>query len=192
MYDAKLKDSYKVGMRGDFDVQVGDPRKCYLYLVGADSDLTVESLQARLMSNVVSVLENEVAEFVSEKEIPFNQLIVKKRDMSAKVLGKLNQKLMSEYGIAVFSFNISNVIIDSDDFNRLSMEYRQGGAKTKEPAVVEKKESQVCVDCGMPLVAGAKFCSNCGKKVGQNLVCPDCNTENSDGSKFCVNCGHKF
>ena len=38
MYDATVEDNYKVGMSGDFDVQIGDPRKCYLYLVGADSD----------------------------------------------------------------------------------------------------------------------------------------------------------
>ena len=49
-YDGVLEEDYKVGMSGDFDVQIGDPRKSYLYLVGAAEDLTADALQERLQS----------------------------------------------------------------------------------------------------------------------------------------------
>ena len=32
--DPVLGETYKMGMSGDFEVQVSDPRKCFLYLVG--------------------------------------------------------------------------------------------------------------------------------------------------------------
>ena len=186
MYDPTLDDNYKVGMSGNFDVQIGDPRKCYLYLVGANENMTSEELQSRLVLTVVSVLENEVVEYAQQNRVPFNQLTVKKRDISAKVLSKINQKLMSDYGIAVFTFNIANVIIDSADLERLS--------KAKKNAPVEQTEQKtlVCRECGNVLKETAKFCDNCGAKVERRMVCPDCGTENAGDSKFCLNCGCKL
>ncbi len=184
MYDANLQENYKVGMSGDYDVQIGDPRKCYLYLIGADNDLTTDDLQDRLQTTVVSVVENVVVEYVSSQEILFNQVTVKKREISSKVLTKLNQKLMGEYGIAVYSFNIANIIIDEADYAKLSGNFKSGN---KKPADVV-----ICPDCGEELSASAKFCYNCGRRIGTVKVCPDCNTENSASAKFCQNCGKKI
>ena len=188
-------------MSGDFDVQIGDPRKCYLYLVGADDDLTSEALQNRLMSNVVATVESVVAEYLSDNKIMFNQVTVYKRDISAKVVKALNQKLMSEYGIAVFSFNISNVLIDEEDYNRLAKLRRGGKVEDEKPqpqaeeVVVEKPKEEkkiFCDECGISLSPSAKFCWNCGKKVGGDKKCPECESENGPEAKFCANCGHKF
>ena len=182
MYDATVEDNYKVGRSGDFDVQIGDPRKCYLYLVGADSDLTSQALQERLMSHVVAVLENVVVEYVDSNKILFNQIVLHKKQISAKVLTKLNQKLMSDYGIAVFSFNIANIIIDEEDLSRLTRAFKQ----------TKSEEKLVCSECGVVLQEDAKFCFNCGKKVGAGKKCSTCATENPEDSKFCLNCGTKL
>lgn len=184
MYDAKLQENYKVGMSGDYDVQIGDPRKCYLYLIGADNDLTTSDLQDRLQTTVVSVVENVVVEYVSAQEILFNQVTVKKREISAKVLTKLNQKLMGEYGIAVYSFNIANIIIDDNDYEKLSGNFKSG---TK-----SEKKSVFCPECGQELSADAKFCNNCGRKISGTKVCPECKTENNASAKFCQNCGTRI
>jgi len=184
MYDAKLQENYKVGMSGDYDVQIGDPRKCYLYLIGADNDLTTSDLQDRLQTTVVSVVENVVVEYVSAQEILFNQVTVKKREISAKVLTKLNQKLMGEYGIAVYSFNIANIIIDDNDYEKLSGNFKSG-AKSE-------KKSVFCPECGQELSADAKFCNNCGRKISGTKVCPECKTENNASAKFCQNCGTRI
>ncbi len=141
MYDATLEENYKLGMSGDFDVQIGDPRKCYLYLVGADSDLTSSELQERLMSTVIAVLENVVMEYVEQKKVLFNQISVCKREISSQVQKQLNQKLMSDYGIAVFSFNIANIIIDDEDLDRLNKQYKQ----------LKTTDKFVCRDCGAVL-----------------------------------------
>ena len=185
VYEPNLDENYKLGMSGDFDVQIGDPRKCYLYLVGANENLTSEELQSRLTITVVSVLENEVAEFVEQNKVAYNQISVKKREISAKVLTKVNQKLMSDYGIAVYSFNIANIIIDSDDEKKLN-------AAKKGTKLPDEEEKLVCPACGNELKPSSKFCDNCGKKVGGSLVCPVCQTENEENAKFCANCGEKL
>ena len=53
-----------------------------------------------------------------------------------------------------------------------------------------KKLGNFCPDCGAELMAGAKFCGNCGKKLV--AVCPSCGTELAPGTKFCGNCGQKI
>lgn len=47
-----------------------------------------------------------------------------------------------------------------------------------------------CPKCGAELAAGAKFCPNCGNKVGN--FCPKCGAELAPGAKFCPNCGNKL
>lgn len=182
MYDNLLQENYHVGMSGDFEVQIGDPRKCYLYLIGASQDLTADDLQERLMSNVVSVLETIVVDYVEEKKVPFNQIVLCKKEISGKVLGSLGQKMMNDYGIAVFSFNIANIIIEDEDYQRLSNAYKQ----------LKKTSSFVCRQCGSLLGEKDKFCANCGKRVEIENKCPKCFAENPEEAKFCSTCGNKL
>ncbi|MDE6583216.1 MAG: zinc-ribbon domain-containing protein [Clostridia bacterium] len=195
LYDFVLDEDYHVGMSGDFEGQIGDPRKCYLYLVGVAEDLTADSLQERLQSNVVSVLEDVVMQYAETNKVCFNQLSLTKKNVSAKVLSGLNQKLMNEYGIAVFSFNIANIIIDEEDHKRLSAHFKELKNPGKTEQVEEPKQVKsglFCKECGQPLEEDAKFCPNCGKKVSSKKICSNCNAENPDGAKFCSSCGNKL
>ncbi len=49
-----------------------------------------------------------------------------------------------------------------------------------------------CPECGNPVAAGAKFCSNCGAKQNAAAVCPGCGQPVAPGAKFCGNCGQKL
>lgn len=180
MYDSQLQENYRTGMSGDFEVQIGDPRKCYLYLVGVSNDLTADALQERLMSNVVSVLETVVVDYVEANKVLYNQIAQYKKEISAKVLNGLSQKLMNEYGIAVFSFNIANIIIENDDYTKLDRAYKQ----------IKNPDKFTCKGCGAVLNENDKFCSKCGKRVEVAKKCPKCFAENSDDSKFCSECGN--
>jgi hypothetical protein len=46
-----------------------------------------------------------------------------------------------------------------------------------------------CVQCGVELAAGAKFCPECGAK--QELKCAACGASLAPGAKFCPECGAK-
>ncbi len=47
-----------------------------------------------------------------------------------------------------------------------------------------------CPDCGHEIVAGAKFCINCGKKLAR--ICPNCSQPLEGEAKFCAECGYKL
>ena len=172
LFDEGTNETYHVGFSGDFEVQIGDPRKCYLYLVGTNEGLSAGDLQE---------MELVVLDYIKEHHVPFNQLSVHKKEMAEKILISLSHKLQSEYGIAVFSFTISNIMFDSDDYVRLS-------ALNKN----EKSKSAFCPNCGAEVSEKAKFCSNCGKALSGEKVCPNCGEENPASAKFCQTCGQKL
>ena len=183
MFDNQLQESYYCGFSGDFEVQIGDPRKSYLYLVGASEGLTAEALQERLQSNVVAAMESVVADYTKTNNVSFSQLAVYKKDISQKVLIELGHKLQSEYGIAVFSFNIANIIIDEKDLDRLNRLLK---------GVKKNQEKKICPACGAKIDESAKFCPLCGIKIGSGKVCQNCGADNQEGSLFCSKCGNKF
>ncbi len=51
-------------------------------------------------------------------------------------------------------------------------------------------ETVKCAKCGTDIPADVKFCPNCGDKVAD--TCPKCGTAVSGGVKFCPNCGAKL
>ena len=58
-------------------------------------------------------------------------------------------------------------------------------------AVPQKKE-QHCINCGLILPAGSKFCPKCGTKQEQKRVCMTCGTEVGQKDSFCFKCGSKL
>ena len=47
-----------------------------------------------------------------------------------------------------------------------------------------------CPACGKPLTPGARFCANCGAKLGGD-TCAECGAPLAADAKFCPNCGAK-
>ena len=65
-------------------------------------------------------------------------------------------------------------------------------AAPAQPAQAQTQETK-CPKCGAPCAAGAKFCLECGEKLGASgTVCPECGTALPAGAKFCSNCGHRM
>ncbi len=76
-----------------------------------------------------------------------------------------------------FGAGMANVA--QQGFNGMNAQVQQGSVS-----------ANVCPDCKAPLAQGAKFCNNCGKKLGN--FCPQCGAEVVQGAKFCNNCGAKL
>jgi hypothetical protein len=58
----------------------------------------------------------------------------------------------------------------------------------------EKEAAATCADCGTPTL-GRKFCPGCGKKVAAAAAaafCPSCGAKAAPGARFCGECGGKL
>ena len=53
------------------------------------------------------------------------------------------------------------------------------------------QNGQTCPNCGVTYNPGAKFCSNCGNKLGGKKFCTNCGNEITPNAKFCEHCGQK-
>jgi membrane protease subunit (stomatin/prohibitin family) len=72
-----------------------------------------------------------------------------------------------------------------------SMAQSMGSAMQQKSAPEPAVETITCPNCQAKVVAGSKFCPNCGKQIQTATVtCPKCGHENAEGAKFCVNCGN--
>ena len=49
-----------------------------------------------------------------------------------------------------------------------------------------------CSNCGAPVDADSKFCTNCGAKFEPKTKCPKCGAPIGEGDTFCTNCGNKL
>lgn len=176
VFDPVLKGSYSLGMSGDFEVQVGDPRKCFLYLVGADEVLTSDALQDRLMSKVVSVVEEELVKFINENKVIYQDIYLHKQEISNLVKPKLSNIFSQDYGINVVSFNIANIIFNEKDISKLGSE----------------KKIKLCPKCGAGLNENARFCTACGFKLESKKECLNCHAQNPPEARYCLMCGQKL
>ncbi len=73
-----------------------------------------------------------------------------------------------------------------------AMNFSQQPQQPQQAAPAAPAKGGFCPECGSPLVAGAKFCSNCGAKQTSGSVCPGCGNAVQPGARFCMNCGQKL
>lgn len=70
------------------------------------------------------------------------------------------------------------------------------GAKVKENAKFcpecGQKLGNVCPKCGTIIKANAKFCPECGENLKKATICPKCKAEIKENAKFCPECGEKI
>ena len=59
------------------------------------------------------------------------------------------------------------------------------------PECGTKMGAETCPKCGASVRAGAKFCPECGTKLGA-AACPKCGASVKAGAKFCPECGEKL
>lgn len=66
---------------------------------------------------------------------------------------------------------------------------QRGGSRY---APMSSVEEIICKGCGAKNLSSAKFCGECGMKLGeQKILCPNCGAELKADMKFCSQCGHR-
>ncbi len=71
-----------------------------------------------------------------------------------------------------------------------SKEPKETGKSAGEGRKAEKSDFLVCQKCGEKNIPKARFCDECGTKLGK--ICPGCGEENKAVAKFCEECGRKL
>ncbi len=168
----------KLGAHGEFEVQISNPRKAYMVLIGAEKEFTVQDLKERLVMRMLSKTEPAIAREMRAGALSYDRISEHKDEIAAKIMPDLKD-MFEDYGLKLFSFMIGNVVISDDDIAAIREARERGRAQVR------------CLACGQPCGSGAKFCPNCGAALG-NKECPACGRQNPADAKFCSDCGKKF
>lgn len=172
----------KVGAHGEFEVQISNPRKAYMVLIGAEDEYTVQDLKERLATRMLSKVEPAIAGAMRSGGLTFDRMSEHKDEIAQSVLPVLSKMFEEDYGLKMFSFTIASVVISDEDIAAIEDARKN----------VSHRAAGICPYCGAPYSAGDKFCSACGKPVSAKKACPKCGKLNEGGAKFCSDCGEKL
>ena len=170
----------KVGAHGEFEVQISNPRKAYMVLIGAEDEYTVQDLKERLATRMLSKVEPAIAGAMRSGGLTFDRMSEHKDEIAQSVLPVLSKMFEEDYGLKMFSFTIASVVISDEDIAAIRAARAEGRAN-----------AGLCPHCGAPYSAGDKFCAACGRPVGGKL-CKKCGKLNEDDANYCSSCGEKL
>lgn len=170
----------KLGAHGEFEVQISNPRKAYMVLIGAENSFTVQDLKDRLSLRMMSKVEPAIARAMREGGLSFDRVSEHKDEIAQAVLPELSKMFDEDYGLKIFSFTIAGIMVSDEDIAAIRAARAEG-----------KQKNAVCPHCGAAVSSEDKFCPACGQPVAGKL-CKKCGKLNSVDAKFCSDCGAKF
>ena len=209
--DSELDLPVRVGARGEFEVQISNPRKAYLELIGMDSEFVLDKLRERLATRMLSKVEPAISKVMIENNLPFERIGLYKEEISEAVFKRLVPMFEDEYGLKIFSFTFEDIFANEEDAQALEEERQRRKAKReqKDEANEEKREKmeQDSIDWDRTKYLLAlkqsdyeKYLEVC-KVIGwkpeprtstphaSGRFCSNCGTPYGAGDKFCPECG---
>ena len=131
----------KVGGSGEFEVQIGNPRKAYLELIAATNSYSLDDLKERLMGRMMSYIEKAIAQGMREKQLSYDKFSEYKNEIADVILPILSNMFTQDYGLKMFSFTISRVMLSEDYIRAIEAELANR-KKMAEDEVLQAKEEQ--------------------------------------------------
>jgi len=210
MRDPNTGASIKLGMSGEMEIQICNPRKAYLELIGQDEDFGVDNLKERLQGRLLAEVQYQIANIMNTKMLSYDRLGEVLLPIGNEVLPHIANLFEKDYGLKVFSFTISRIIISDEDIEKISTAKGQQIAreiknKEKENEYLREmdlrkleredyaKYLEVCRIVGWPTSkkeTKTGECPNCGVKISADMkFCPVCGTEIKQTKIKCPNCG---
>ncbi len=209
--DPQTNLTIEVGANGEFEVQIKEPRKFYLELVGADKTFTVDKLKERLQGRVLNEIEPLIAKTMREENLAYYDLAEKKQIIAKNIMPELVKMFEREYGLTMFSFIISKIFIPQEYIDKIEKELANRKAEEKAEKTAKEyaaelerladkqwerelllkqledknyeKYLEVCK------ILGWESRGRSESKSSNNTFCTECGHQVHPGDKFCPGCG---
>lgn len=204
----------EVGANGEYEVQIKDPRKFYLELVGADKNFTLDKLKERLQGRILSEIEPVVAKVVREQNVAYYDLAEKKNVIAKEVFETIAKMFEKDYGISLYSFVISKIFVANENIEKIENELKNRREEKTAKELAEEVERlgdkefdrevllkqledanydkylEVCKLIGCEPRPKAE--REEAEQVDGNKFCNECGEACNSSDKFCSKCGNKL
>ena len=205
MRDPVTGAAIKLGASGEFEVQISNPRKAYLELIGQSEVFDVNQLQLRLLGRLLAKVQYHLANAMKEKNLSYDRLGEILLPMSEEILPHIAELFDKDYGLKVFSFTISRVLIDSEEVEKIqkAKDMHQKIAMDKEEKANKERlegiEFERKVDLRrleqedyekyLAVVKAIGWPSEKKESKALGPDCPNCGAKITKEAKFCPVCG---
>ena len=89
------------------EVQITNPRKFYLELVGRNTSFTSQDLKKRLTQKLISKLEPSIITNLHSKDLSTEHLLLVKNEVEQQIQKDLKTDFYKQFGIVLVSLSIS-------------------------------------------------------------------------------------
>lgn len=186
----------EVGANGEYEVQIKDPRKFYLELVGADKNFTLDKLKERLQGRILSEIEPVVAKVVREQNVAYYDLAEKKNVIAKEVFETIAKMFEKDYGISLYSFVISKIFVANENIDKIENELKNRREEKTAKELAEEVERLGDKEFDREVLLKQLEDANYDKylEVCKLIGCEprpkaEKEAEQVDGKKFCNECG---
>ncbi len=193
----------KIGACGEFTVQICDPKKAYLELIGSESNYTEEKLKNYLAAELLNEVEPAIARVMRQKNLSYTDFSEYKKEIGGAVFEALAPWFEQSYGLKLFNFIISSVMFSEEDKKRIEsvINSRKAETKAKENYQFIKKEySEIASEkerlndkafdkyVHLKEIDGQKYDKylDTAKEVAKNAP------QETKLGRFCSKCGHSY
>lgn len=219
--DAEFGFMVSVRARGSYSIQVDNSKKFLLKLVGNNKsywtkDDVEESFRTAFVTNIKALLSSHM------QQLKHTILDIAPELVNLSQIAKVQlSEILSEYGLSLINFYISDVSIPENDpnYEKINNAYAEKGTMTIQGANWDKITSKEIMkdmaksgggsagaSLGLGLGAMGMF-AGMGANTLQGIntttqpfpektdgvsFCPDCGQKVSTGTKFCSGCGKKL
>lgn len=208
--------SYSVGACGEYEVQIGNPRKAYLELIAMENAFTIENLHDRLLGRLLGKVRPAIGRTVEEKGIGYDRITdpVYISEIENAILPELREMFEGDYGLRLFSFTISNMAVSAEDKQRIeearnALHNRQAEEEREARLRRERIEDEERVaarewererylrdkdsedrEKEYEVSKTVGWRTESGKAAGR--FCSNCGTAYAVGARFCGGCGKEL
>lgn len=142
MRDPQTDIPIKIGVRGTFEVQIGDPRKAYLELIGADKTYTTAKLQERLRSRMCSEIQPIIARVMQERNLTYDRITQNSKEIADLIKPEMEKMFSRDYGLKLYSFVIDAIMIDDEDIQKIERELNREKEERRRDEMKAKEEEE--------------------------------------------------
>ena len=204
----------EVGANGEYEVQIKDPRKFYLELVGADKSFTLDKLKERLQGRILSEIEPIIGKTTREQNVAYYDLAEKRNVIAKEVLEALSKMFEKDYGLSLYSFVISKIFATSESIDKIENELKNRREEKTAKELAEEVERLGDKEFDREVLLKQLEDANYGKylevckligcepspkaeketpeKENNNKFCSECGESCGEDDKFCSKCGNKL
>lgn len=193
----------KLGASGEYEVQICNPRKAYLELIGVDDRFDAEKLKNRLLGRLLSEVQYLIANVMQEKKLSYDRMGEVLLPISQEIFPHLKEMFEREYGLKMYSFTILRVIVNKEEQERINTAHSIRADSMEKERLEEKmyqrqldltqlaredyeKYLEVCKIVGWPQ---KKKEDKKEKEPEEIKTCLNCGAELTPAAKFCKICG---